>query len=241
MTMKHHTDKVQAAVWHPLEQTVIATGAFDKNIAVLDVRQIDLGSKCALTSDIESIQWNPHNPAQLAASCENGAVYLYDARNLSSPVFTLQAHESACSSVTFSSMVPGFMGTVSVDKTVKLWDIQDGRPTCVTSKSMGVGDLLCGQFFMNDPYMLAVGGSKGQVALWDTSEQSSIERKFSSRIKAAPTPVINTDLPFLPANIGSDKSESSVTMTTDASESGGSDSPGKKKKKKKKKKSKGNK
>ena len=55
MTMKHHNDKVQAAMWHPLEQTVLATGAFDKNIAVLDVRQIELGSKCTVTSDIESI------------------------------------------------------------------------------------------------------------------------------------------------------------------------------------------
>ena len=248
MTMKHHSDKVQAAVWHPLEQTVLATGAFDKNIAVLDVRQIELGSKCTVTSDIESIQWNPHNPAQFAASCENGAVYLYDARNITSPIFTLQAHESACSSVTFSSMVPGFMGTVSIDKTVKLWDIQDGRPTCVTSKSMGVGDLLCGQFFMNDPYVLAVGGSKGQIALWDTSEQTSIERKFSSRIKAAPTPTLNANLPFLPtqqtANSNSDNTttnNNSMMMTTTdgaSNTTSTSSSSGKKKKKKKKKKSK---
>ena len=112
---------------------------------------------------------------------------------------------------------------------------------------MGVGDLLCGQFFMNDPYVLAVGGSKGQIALWDTSEQTSIERKFSSRIKAAPTPTLNANLPFLPtqqtANSNSDNTTNNNSMmmtTTDGASNttSTSSSSGKKKKKKKKKKSK---
>lgn len=35
--------------------------------------------------------------------------------------------------------------------------------------------------------MLAVGGSKGVLALWDTSENEGVERRFSSRAQGAPT------------------------------------------------------
>ena len=52
---------------------------------------------------------------------------------------------------------------------------------------MGVGDLMCCSFYMNDPFLLAAAGSKGQLAIWETSEQNAIDKTFSGRITKTPT------------------------------------------------------
>lgn len=39
-------------------------------------------------------------------------------------------------------------------------------------------------FYQDSPFMLAVGGSKGILALWDTTENQGVERRFGSRAPA---------------------------------------------------------
>ncbi len=193
LTMKHHKDKVQAVEWHPFEQTVMISGAFDKTVALLDVRQAQNASSCSTESDIEMLKWNPHNPAEFAVATESGRVTIHDARNISTKLCTIQGHNKAVSSITYSEMVPGLFATASVDKTVKLWDLMGDKPNCVASKALGIGDLLCGSFYMNDPYLMAAGGSKGQVAIWETSEQAVVERTFSGRVTKVPA--VNSTAP----------------------------------------------
>ena len=82
---------------------------------------------------------------------------------------------------------------------------------------------------MNDPFLMAVGGSNGQVAIWETSENSVVERTFSSRVKNMPTVVFDPS------------AEDSFVLAKPSDEEavaalGASSSPGKKKKKRKKKK-----
>ena len=59
-------------------------------------------AKFDLPSDVESLAWNPHNPHQFVASCDNGMVLAYDYRLNAKPVFTVKAHDSAVSAVTFA-------------------------------------------------------------------------------------------------------------------------------------------
>ena len=61
------------------------------------------------------------------------------------------------------------MATASLDKTVKLWDVHAPEPFGVAYKTMAVGKLVTLQFYADDPFVLATGGSKGVVAVWDTS------------------------------------------------------------------------
>ncbi|OEH76467.1 hypothetical protein cyc_05822 [Cyclospora cayetanensis] len=44
-TYKHHTNKVQVALWHPSEASLLATASFDRTIRLLDVRQPDVASR----------------------------------------------------------------------------------------------------------------------------------------------------------------------------------------------------
>ena len=49
-------------------------------------------------------------------------------------------------------------------------------------------------FYQDSPFMLAVGGSKGVLALWDTSENQGVERKFSGRVSTAGTAAASSDI-----------------------------------------------
>ncbi len=55
---------------------------------------------------------------------------------------------------------------------------------CVAYKSMNVGKLLTMQFNADEPFMLATGGDKGMVAIWESDEQEYIKNHFESRVVA---------------------------------------------------------
>lgn len=138
-TMSHHSNKVQSVRWNPAETTVLASASFDRTIVVLDGRQPDAFSKFALSAEVESITWAPHNPSTIVAATEDGMVAGYDVRmNGSAALFSFQAHAGAVSAVSFSAQIPGLFATAGVDKTVKIWDLKDNAPVCITSKDMNV-------------------------------------------------------------------------------------------------------
>ena len=39
--MRHHTDKVQALAWHPVDASVLLSAGFDRKVFALDVRAPD--------------------------------------------------------------------------------------------------------------------------------------------------------------------------------------------------------
>ena len=79
--------------------------------------------------DLESGQWHPFLEHNFVITTESGIVQGYDIRNDSAPVFEFQAHEKACSSVSFSPHIPSMMATCSVDEYVKVWDIANAGGT----------------------------------------------------------------------------------------------------------------
>ena len=82
-------------------------------------------------------------------------------------------------------MVPGFLATSSVDRTVKLWDITAKGPTMITSRDLDVGKVFSANF-APDPvvaFRLAVAGSKGNVQVWDTSTNKAVREAFASKVE----------------------------------------------------------
>jgi periodic tryptophan protein 1 len=82
-TFSHHTDKVQAVQWHPTDGSILATGSFDKSVAIVDARCKDGGNfrKARLPADCESIAWDPCQTHNLSVACEDGTVICWDVRN----------------------------------------------------------------------------------------------------------------------------------------------------------------
>eukprot|EP00501_MAST-03F_sp_TOSAG23-6_P002066 GSMAST32.ASY1.ANO1.2157.1 assembled CDS len=195
LTMRHHNDKVSSVRWNPVETSVLASCSFDRSAVVLDVRSHLEGLKLSLLDDAEELQWNPHNPALLLTATESGAVCCHDVRVASSSkgkdqnrstLWTLQAHNKSITSLSLSPLIPGILATSSVDKSVKVWDISGPKPICIASKNMQIGPLYSASFNPEHPFLLSVGGDDGRLAVWETSEQTAIEKRFAGRVLDEP-------------------------------------------------------
>ena len=198
--------QVQSVGWHPTEAWLLATGAFDKTIGLIDARSATTTTACTLGSDIESLTWDPFNPFHLYCALEDGTIVCIDVRNCGNKGataagekskkskkndainFTFQAHDQTTSGVSFSQRVPGMMATASIDKTVKVWDVSDlqsseaGGPRLVAYKTMNVGKLFALQYNPDDPFLLAAAGDTGMVAVWESDELETIESYFKQRV-----------------------------------------------------------
>ncbi|KZF26036.1 WD40 repeat-like protein [Xylona heveae TC161] len=192
----YHTDKVCSLAWHPRESTVLLSGSYDRTVVAADMRAPDAKApRWGVESDVESVQWDPHDPNYFYISTEAGIIHYHDARNLpsspaaSKPVWTLQAHDESVSSFDVNPIIPGYLVTGSTDKTVKLWNVQSsgGGPSMVVSRELGVGKVFSTKFAPDTEvgFRLAVAGSKGVVQIWDTSTNAAVRRVFAERVPAA--------------------------------------------------------
>jgi len=130
------------------------------------------------------LSWNPHHPSHLYISSEDGHLVAYDIRAATTPLFNLTAHSKALSCFAFSEGAPGLLATCSVDKTVKLWDagVGGGEPVPLGEKSMAVGKLFTVSFYPSSPFLLATGGDKGMMALWNLEEMEAVCDRFRQRM-----------------------------------------------------------
>lgn len=162
-TYTHHTGKVQVVEWNPEVRTALITGGYDRKVHAFDTRTPDQMATFDLSADVECLKWNPFQPPNFIVSTEDGMVTSFDVRNTSQRLFTLSAHDKATSSLEFNPVVPNMMVTGSYDKTVKVWNITDNKPSCVYSTKANVGKVFTAGFCPDSPYKLAVAGSKGKV------------------------------------------------------------------------------
>ena len=122
-------------------------------------------------------------------STESGTVQGYDTRKANETIFEIQAHEQACSNVSFSPHIAPLMATCSTDQYVKIWDISNtAQPTLVAYKKLNMGELFTLQFYKDIPWVLAAGGSKGELAVWDIEENETIAKHFAPFIDKTKMP-----------------------------------------------------
>ncbi|RPB27193.1 WD40 repeat-like protein [Terfezia boudieri ATCC MYA-4762] len=193
----HHTDKVCALAWHSKETTVLLSGSYDRTVVAADMRAPEVKApRWGVESDVEGVRWDPHDPNYFYVSTESGVVHLHDARNAPSnpaetkPVWTLQAHDKACSAMDINPVIPGFIATGGFDKQVKLWNIAPcgSGPSLVISKDLDLGKVFSVGFGPDKEvgFRLAVAGSKGVVQVWDTSTNAAVRRVFAGRVPEVP-------------------------------------------------------
>ncbi|PGH03766.1 hypothetical protein AJ80_08636 [Polytolypa hystricis UAMH7299] len=196
----NHTDKICSLDWHPKESTVLLSGSYDRTIVAADMRAPDAkAARWSVDSDVEAVRWDPHDPNFFYVTTDSGMVYCHDVRNASpkpessKPVWMLQAHDSSVSAFDVNAHIPGFIVTGSMDKKVKLWNIQDNKPNMVVSRKLEVGKVFSTTFAPDQEvsFRLAVAGSKGTVQIWDTSTNAAVRHTFAGRlgVSATETPV----------------------------------------------------
>lgn len=199
-TFSHHRDKVNAVVWHPSEGTLLATGSFDRTVALLDVRAGDentTGNNIKTTkipADCEALAWDPFQEQFLTAASEDGTITCWDVRKFDEPYWSFVAHEfGGVSDLSYNRHVPGFFATCAVDKTVALWDVQNvaslpnKKPYSCGIKEMNVGKLFSVSFYPSSPWLLGSGGNGNSLALWDLSNEKEIQQRFADRVDITAT------------------------------------------------------
>lgn len=96
-TFTHHKDKVQSVVWHPVEATILATGSYDRTVALVDARDSAQQSikTVRIPADCEALAWDPFHPECLTAACEDGSILTWDVRKFvdKKPLWSFVANE----------------------------------------------------------------------------------------------------------------------------------------------------
>eukprot|EP00850_Spirogloea_muscicola_P003057 SM000012S25319 [mRNA] locus=s12:333757:337733:+ [translate_table: standard] len=191
-TMRHHADKVQAVAWNPTEPTGLLSGSFDKTTALVDMRLPDQAAlRWSMSADVECLAWDPQTVQNFVVSTEDGLVCCYDVRRGSEPgtgsgrsdvqaLYRLHAHDKATCSLSFNSVTPHMLATASTDKTVKIWDTTNDAPSCLTSINPKVGAIFSLSFCRDSPNLLAIGGSKGKLHVWNTWTSTAVANKTKS-------------------------------------------------------------
>jgi len=197
-----HADKICALSWHPSSATTILSGSYDRTIVWSDMRSPDATStnpRWGVDADVEDVRWDPHDDHYFYVSTESGNLYLFDSRHpppasslaQSKPVWTLNAHDKSLSAFDVNPVIPGFIVTASVDKSVKLWNTRGenagGGPAMVVSRDFDLGKIFSARFAPDKEvgFRLAVAGSKGVVKVWDTSTNAGVRRAFAGKIAGA--------------------------------------------------------
>ncbi|VVB12530.1 unnamed protein product [Arabis nemorensis] len=192
ITMEHHTEAVQAVAWNHHAPEVLLSGSFDQTVVLKDVRKPShSGFKWSVMSDVQSLAWYPHSEHSFVVSLKDGTVKGFDIRQASNsdsnltPSFTLHAHDNAVTSVSYNISAPNLLATGSIDKTVKLWDLSNNKPSCISSHTPNTGGILCIAFSPDNPFLLAIGGSKGsELKFWDTLSNTNVSHRYgSSRVR----------------------------------------------------------
>lgn len=177
LALRHHTNKVSAISWHTTEQGLLLTASYDKKVAAVDVRSPGSVRTWTLGADAdpEAVAWDPHVAHRFVVACEDGSVTCFDARKEGAPLWKLDAHKKATSSVDFNPVAAGVLATGSADKTVKLWDVSGATPSLLATKDMELGKVFSVKFSPDSASLLAAGGSKGKVGVWNTLEQEAMQ------------------------------------------------------------------
>ena len=67
---------------------------------------------------------------------------------------------------------------------VKVWDVSGGAPALLAVQDLHVGAVFSAGFSADSPALLAVGGARGTVAVWDIQTAAPVTERFGKQLAA---------------------------------------------------------
>ena len=174
-----HKDKVQYVKWNKKEDNLLISASYDKTIKIFDTRSNKSVFNYTINNDLECLDWSQLDNYSLLFSFENGRIQLFDLK-MFNPLAQFQGHNKEATSVNFSPKIKSLFTSVGRDGKVKLWDsnkiINDNNgdtiPTLILDKYIkkSTGELFSCKFADDCENTLAIGGSKGELYIWQLEE-----------------------------------------------------------------------
>jgi periodic tryptophan protein 1 len=65
-----------------------------------------------------------------------------------------------------------------------VWDVKDNAPACLHSEATKLGPVYSVGFSPDSPLVVAAGGGKGKLRVWNVGENTAVQARFAERIKA---------------------------------------------------------
>jgi len=182
-TLTAHKELIQALQWHPFEAQNLLTGSTDKYVRLFDCSSENTFKQWKADGEVEKVLWNHFDPFSFLVATDSGIVQMFDARQDDKAVWTLNAHSEGVNGLVLSTQCPGCLITGSSDKTIKVWDISDGKPTHVHEQNMKLGMIHCMSGCPDAPFVTVMGGDKpsDNVKVFDVREAAAVRNRFGSR------------------------------------------------------------
>jgi histone-binding protein RBBP4 len=83
------------------------------------------------------------------------------------PLNVFKGHTDVVEDVDWHAKDPNMMGSVSDDRTIRIWDIRDPQKAVHVVENAHEGDVNCIAFNPNNEFIFATGSADKTVALWD--------------------------------------------------------------------------
>ena len=176
---KEHNDKVQSVKWNKIEENLLVTGSYDKTIKIFDTRVNKSVFTYKVNSDIECIDWSIKDKYKMLFSFEDGRIQLFDLQKFGA-ISSFKAHKKEATSVAFSPQQKSLFSSCGRDGRIKIYDSDkiveendgDTVPNLIMEKLVkkSVGELFTVKFAEDCDNTIAVGGSKGQLFIWQLEE-----------------------------------------------------------------------
>lgn len=190
----HPGKNVSSSQWHPDDGAILLTGGYDGRVAITDVRISDANEMSKYwkigSQDVENVSWNTGE--QFLAGTDQGNVYCFDIRNQDKPLWTLQAHDTAISSLQVNRHIQDMLVTSAVgEKAIKLWKIPAGDdigkkgPSMVLSRDFGVGNVLTTSFAPDIEVAgnIVVGGVNKGLKMFDVFSNKALRNSFKDSLR----------------------------------------------------------
>ena len=152
--------------------------SYDKTIKIFDTRVNKVFTN-KVNSDIECIDWSIKDKYKMLFSFEDGRIQLFDLQQFG-PISSFKAHKKEATSVAFSPQQKSLFSSCGRDGRIKIYDSDkiveendgDTVPNLIMEKLVkkSVGELFTVKFAEDCDNTIAVGGSKGQLFIWQLEE-----------------------------------------------------------------------
>ncbi|ORX90287.1 WD40 repeat-like protein [Basidiobolus meristosporus CBS 931.73] len=121
-----HSRAITDVSWSPIDPQLLGTSSIDTFVHIWDLRTPSKPSQsfCAWTAGATQIDFNPNNEYMIASSHET-ELNIWDCRARTEPVIKFSPQNNRIFGINWNTHNPKEILTCGLDKTVKIWNIDD--------------------------------------------------------------------------------------------------------------------